>query len=105
MAFQSAPASLRRENREWQWQQDNAAQVSIRSRLFEAGERFNGCFVVIRFVVSIRSRLFEAGEREGSYVMVSNTKFQSAPASLRRENKGPITVSIVYGGFNPLPPL
>ena len=37
-------------------------------------------------MVSIRSRLFEAGERSLSYQGPFRGQFQSAPASLRREN-------------------
>ena len=37
--------------------------------------------------VSIRSRLFEAGEPNYKSLQLSVARFQSAPASLRRENR------------------
>ena len=63
-----------------------AMQVSIRSRLFEAGEPLRTHKIKRERLVSIRSRLFEAGELDRRRDRVRRRRFQSAPASLRREN-------------------
>ena len=60
--FQSAPASLRRENRVSLRLTRVTEAVSIRSRLFEAGELDGYTYSPGDVMVSIRSRLFEAGE-------------------------------------------
>ena len=61
--------------------------VSIRSRLFEAGERAHASDRAAYLdSVSIRSRLFEAGEHPNRVDEQERGAFQSAPASLRREN-------------------
>ena len=60
--------------------------VSIRSRLFEAGEPLIKGSPGELARVSIRSRLFEAGELDGADMRDIKALFQSAPASLRREN-------------------
>ena len=102
--------------------------VSIRSRLFEAGEpgsngsifgpgqfqsapaslrRENGALhrAACGRSVSIRSRLFEAGEHRLEIVIVQSEEFQSAPASLRRENPYSRARHASRTCFNPLPPL
>ena len=61
LGFQSAPASLRRENQFFN-ELGYRYVVSIRSRLFEAGELNECALVKLGAIVSIRSRLFEAGE-------------------------------------------
>ena len=60
--------------------------VSIRSRLFEAGEPQIMSSDYDYEYVSIRSRLFEAGEHLVRPDFRLYREFQSAPASLRREN-------------------
>ena len=83
--FQSAPASLRRENLKFTYDPLPGA-VSIRSRLFEAGEPVFWSAIYANHCVSIRSRLFEAGEHVQGLRELQAKLFQSAPASLRREN-------------------
>ena len=56
-------------------------------------------------IVSIRSRLFEAGERLSASDRRIHELFQSAPASLRRENRNTRHSTRASTGFNPLPPL
>ena len=65
---------------------DLPAPVSIRSRLGEAGERHCVVEWAVRRQVSIRSRLGEAGELGMGLTIGGTAMFQSAPASVRREN-------------------
>ncbi len=106
--FQSAPALFRRENADARGDAVDF-QVSIRSRLVQAGEhtsdlfpqqdrRFNplppcsggrthaGSCCCECSGVSIRSRLVQAGELGRCSARLSITAFQSAPALFRREN-------------------
>ncbi len=76
--FQSAPVFLRRENAR------------------------GGCNQ-LQGHVSIRSRLFETGEREEVLRRIERLQFQSAPVFLRRENTDITDHRGHTGCFNPLP--
>ena len=87
------------------YHQVSACVVSIRSRLFEAGEPAQRMrqFYGQRFQSAPASL-----RRENLYVIAEalhKVKFQSAPASLRRENPGRATKRVPLRRFNPLPPL
>ena len=60
--------------------------VSIRSRLYQAGELVGDVLHELDGVVSIRSRLYQAGERSITRPRDAGSGFQSAPAFIRREN-------------------
>ncbi len=53
--------------------------------------------------VSIRSRLFETGERKHRATVCSLGLFQSAPVFLRRENDRSLRRRTIRARFNPLP--
>ena len=103
--FQSAPAFIRRENTGPPPGRGPARSFNPLPPL--SGGRTIGVVVCrpTEQIVSIRSRLYQAGELSQRSSHGRRWWFQSAPAFIRRENPRHRRCNPPPRGFNPLPPL
>ena len=103
--FQSAPALVRRENDKSKDSVYQLPRFQSAPALVRRENIFLGKFAIEGVQVSIRSRLGEAGEPECLWTIRTRlTRFQSAPALVRRENQWRRIRLDLTSGFNPLPP-